>query len=177
MIPLPFFANRFIQIRVLHGPLDPSIGEFCLSHLIIKTPEQGRIYSLNEGKHVRLPEGVKAYIPSLPEDDAATGRPYTCRYISSLVSNFHRNLLKGGIFICPPTGAAPKGKQRLVYECNPIAMVAEQAGGRATDGHSGRLNRLPRANPAPQRRRGCLPPPRGPAPGCPPGPGRRAGAG
>ncbi|HSP01744.1 MAG TPA: class 1 fructose-bisphosphatase [Thioalkalivibrio sp.] len=123
--------------------LDPSIGEFCLSHTNIKTPEQGRIYSLNEGNHVHFPEGVKAYIRHCQKDDAATGRPYTSRYIGSLVSDFHRNLLKGGIFIYPSTGAAPKGKLRLVYECNPIAMVAEQAGGRATDGYSRIMERKP----------------------------------
>jgi len=123
--------------------LDPSIGEFCLSHPDIKTPTSGRIYSLNEGNHVHFPEGVKAYIRHCQKDDPATGRPYTSRYIGSLVSDFHRNLLKGGIFIYPPTGAAPKGKLRLVYECNPIAFVAEQAGGRASDGVGRILERKP----------------------------------
>lgn len=114
--------------------LDPSLGEFCLSHPDIKTPENGHIYSINEGNYVHFPAGVKKYIKYCQEEDAQTGRPYTSRYIGSLVSDFHRNLLKGGVFLYPQTSHAPKGKLRVVYECNPIAFIAEQAGGTATDG-------------------------------------------
>jgi len=114
--------------------LDPSIGEFCLSHPDIKTPEEGSIYSINEGNYIHFPEGIKKYIKYCQEIDKASGRPYTSRYIGSLVSDFHRNLLKGGIFLYPENDTAPKGKLRLVYECNPIAFIALQAGGIASDG-------------------------------------------
>ncbi|HQE54048.1 class 1 fructose-bisphosphatase, partial [Tenuifilum sp.] len=114
--------------------LDPSIGEFCLSHLNIVTPPDGAIYSINEGNYNHFPEGVKKYIEYCKQEDKPTKRPYSARYIGSLVSDFHRNLLKGGIFMYPPTASAPKGKLRLIYECNPIAFLAEQAGGIATDG-------------------------------------------
>jgi fructose-1,6-bisphosphatase I len=114
--------------------LDPSIGEFCLSHPDIKTPEDGHIYSVNEGNYMHLPQGVKNYIKYCQEKDEETGRPYTSRYIGSLVSDFHRNLLKGGIFLYPENMNMPGGKLRLVYECNPIAFIALQAGGVASDG-------------------------------------------
>lgn len=113
--------------------LDPSIGEFCLSHPDIRTPEDGFIYSVNEGNYVHFPAGIKQYIKYCQEEDKASGRPYTSRYIGSLVSDFHRNLLKGGIFLYPQTFHAPEGKLRLVYECNPIAFIALQAGGMAID--------------------------------------------
>ncbi len=115
--------------------LDPSMGEFCLSHPDIKTPTDGSIYSVNEGKYIRFPAGVKQYIKYCQENDNSTNRPYTSRYIGSLVSDFHRNLLKGGIFLYPEYENAPRGKLRLVYECNPISFLAEQAGGKASDGH------------------------------------------
>lgn len=114
--------------------LDPSIGEFCLSHPDIKTPHNGKIYSMNEGNYEKFPVGVKKYIKYCQETDKKTGRPYTSRYIGSLVADFHRNLLKGGIFIYPQTYSHPNGKLRLLYECNPIAFIAEQAGGVAMDG-------------------------------------------
>ena len=114
--------------------LDTSIGEFCLSHPDIKTPENGKIYSVNEGNYVHFPEGMKQYIKYCQVLDSETNRPYSSRYIGSLVADFHRNLLKGGIFIYPQTSKAPNGKLRLLYECNPISFVAEQAGGRATNG-------------------------------------------
>jgi fructose-1,6-bisphosphatase I len=114
--------------------LDPSIGEFCLSHPDIRTPDDGQIYSVNEGNYVHFPDGIKKYLKYCQENDRSTGRPYTSRYIGSLVSDFHRNLLKGGIFLYPENEYAPEGKLRLVYECNPIAFIALQAGGIASDG-------------------------------------------
>lgn len=114
--------------------LDPSIGEFCLSHMGIQTPNNGSIYSINEGNIGKFPDGVKKYIGYCQETDKETNRPYSGRYIGSLVADFHRNLLKGGIFIYPQTASAPNGKLRLIYECNPIAFLAEQAGGKATSG-------------------------------------------
>jgi len=114
--------------------LDPSIGEFCLSHPCISTPDEGHIYSINEGNYVYFPSGIKRYIKYCQEKDDKTDRPYTSRYIGSLVSDFHRNLLMGGVFMYPQIEKAPEGKLRLVYECNPIAFIAEQAGGAASDG-------------------------------------------
>jgi len=120
--------------------LDPSIGEFCLSHPNIKTPENGNIYSINEGNYIRFPNGVKKYIKYCQENDDKSHRPYQSRYIGSLVADFHRNLLKGGIFIYPETESHPLGKLRLLYECNPISLIAEQAGGKATTGYNRILN-------------------------------------
>ena len=116
--------------------LDPSIGEFCLSHPEMKVPKSGIIYSINEGNYVHFPDGVKKYIKYCQVEDAATKRPYTSRYIGSMVADLHRNLIKGGIFIYPSTASALNGKLRLVYECNPLSFVIEQAGGRATNGLS-----------------------------------------
>ena len=123
--------------------LDPSIGEFCLSHPDIRTPENGVIYSINEGNYEKFPVGVKKYIKYCQETDKKTKRPYTSRYIGSLVADFHRNLLKGGIFIYPETNSHPTGKLRLLYECNPIAFIAEQAGGAATNGEKRILELTP----------------------------------
>jgi fructose-1,6-bisphosphatase I len=114
--------------------LDPSIGEFCLSHPGMRVPEDGTIYSINEGYYMHFPKGVKQYIKYCQEEDRSTKRPYTSRYIGSMVADIHRNLIKGGIFIYPYTAATPSGKLRLVYECNPMAFIIEQAGGRATNG-------------------------------------------
>ena len=114
--------------------LDPSIGEFCLSHPDMMIPKSGNMYSINQGNFVHFPDGVKDYIKYCQHADAETQRPYSSRYIGSLVADFHRNLIKGGIFIYPSTAASPKGKLRLLYECNPLAFIAEQAGGKATDG-------------------------------------------
>ncbi len=107
---------------------EPSLGEFFLSHPMIKTPKDGNIYSCNEGNINSFPEGVKAYINYCKEQN------YSGRYIGSLVADFHRNLLKGGVYLYPPTAKSPNGKLRLVYECNALAMIIEQAGGKATDG-------------------------------------------
>ena len=128
----------------VHGfTLDPSIGEFCLSHPEIRTPEDGKIYSVNEGNWIHFPPGIKKYIKYCQEEDKETFRPYTSRYIGSLVSDFHRNLLKGGIFLYPENTAFPNGKLRLVYECNPIAFISEQAGGAASNGYERILNMAP----------------------------------
>ncbi|GKX56644.1 fructose-1,6-bisphosphatase class 1 [Leminorella grimontii] len=113
---------------------DSSIGVFCLSHEKVRFPATGNMYSINEGNYIKFPQGVKKYIKYCQEQDEATKRPYTSRYIGSLVADFHRNLLKGGIYIYPSTASHPKGKLRLLYECNPMAFLAEQAGGRASDG-------------------------------------------
>lgn len=114
--------------------LDPSIGEFCLSHPDITTPKDGKVYSINEGNAAEFPEGVTAYLKWVKEKDKETSRPYSARYIGSMVADIHRNLLKGGVFIYPPTAKSPNGKLRLMFECIPIAFLAEQAGGKATTG-------------------------------------------
>ncbi|POY36212.1 class 1 fructose-bisphosphatase [Solitalea longa] len=114
--------------------LDPSIGEFCFSHPNMQFPKSGKMYSLNEGNYVHFPEGVKKYLKYCQVEDKETNRPYTSRYIGSMVADIHRNMIKGGIFIYPTTASSPKGKLRLVYECNPLAFIVEQAGGRATNG-------------------------------------------
>ncbi|AIA72660.1 fructose-1,6-bisphosphatase [Pectobacterium atrosepticum SCRI1043] len=113
---------------------DPSLGVFCLSHEKVCFPEKGNMYSINEGNYIKFPSGVKKYIKYCQEQDEETQRPYTSRYIGSLVADFHRNLLKGGIYLYPSTASYPKGKLRLLYECNPMAFLAEQAGGKASDG-------------------------------------------
>ncbi|MDD3637778.1 MAG: class 1 fructose-bisphosphatase [Bacteroidales bacterium] len=113
---------------------DPTCGLFVLSHENIKIGELGGIYSINEANYIYFPEGVKKYIKYCQEDDPESRRPYTTRYIGSLVSDFHRNLLRGGIYIYPGTLKNPYGKLRLMYECVPVAFLAEQAGGKASDG-------------------------------------------
>jgi len=112
--------------------LNPAIGTFYLSHPNMRFSEDGHIYSINEGNYVHFPQGVKDYIKycQLEEED----RPYTSRYIGSLVSDIHRNMIKGGIYIYPTSSKSPKGKLRLLYECSPMAFIAEQAGGKASDG-------------------------------------------
>jgi len=122
---------------------DPSIGVFCLSHESLTIPKTGKIYSINEGNYSKFPLGVKKYIKYCQEEDNSTNRPYTSRYIGSLIADFHRNLLKGGIYIYPQTAQAPSGKLRLLYECNPIAFLAEQAGALATDGFNPILDLKP----------------------------------
>jgi fructose-1,6-bisphosphatase I len=114
--------------------LDPSIGEFCLSHPHMETPKKGKVYSINEGNYLHFPDGVKKYIKYCQEEDKATDRPYSSRYIGSGVADIHRNLITGGIYIYPTTTKSPKGKLRLLYECNPLAYIIEQAGGKATTG-------------------------------------------
>ncbi|TEW55927.1 class 1 fructose-bisphosphatase [Psychromonas sp. RZ22] len=119
----------------VHGfTCDPSLGVFYLSHENMTTPKMGNCYSINEGNYLKFPLGVKKYIKYCQEIEPTQNRPYTSRYIGSLVADFHRNLLKGGIFIYPSTAQAPTGKLRLLYESNPIAFLSEQSGGAATDG-------------------------------------------
>ncbi len=114
--------------------LDPAIGEFCLSHPDIKCPPSGNIYSVNHGNYYQYDKGIQEYINACQQKTKSTGGPYTQRYIGSMVADVHRNLLKGGIFMYPTTRDKPKGKLRLMYECNPFAFIVEMAGGRATDG-------------------------------------------
>jgi fructose-1,6-bisphosphatase I len=113
--------------------LNPAIGSFYLSHPNMTFPQEGNIYSINEGNYVHFPQGVKDYLKYCQEEKE--NRPYTSRYIGSLVSDFHRNMIKGGIYIYPTSAIGPKGKLRLLYECNPMALLAEQAGGKASDGY------------------------------------------
>ena len=114
--------------------LDPSIGEFTLSHPNIKCPETGKIYSVNHGNFFQYDKRVQAYIDTCQKKTKDNGGPYTQRYIGSMVSDVHRNLIKGGIFMYPGTLNRPGGKLRLLYECNPFAFITEVAGGKATDG-------------------------------------------
>ncbi|HTF82475.1 MAG TPA: class 1 fructose-bisphosphatase [Cytophagales bacterium] len=116
--------------------LVPSIGEFCLSHPNITIPHTGCILSVNEGNYQSFDEGIKRYIKYSQVLDAATSRPYVSRYIGSLVADFHRNLIRGGIYLYPSTVYSKEGKLRLLYECNPLAFIVEQAGGKASNGHS-----------------------------------------
>ncbi|MGP1626950.1 MAG: class 1 fructose-bisphosphatase [Aggregatibacter segnis] len=124
---------------------DPSLGVFCLSHENIQIPKTGKIYSINEGQYLKFPVGVKKYLKYCQEEDKETQRPYTSRYIGSLVSDFHRNMLKGGIYIYPSATNYPNGKLRLLYEGNPMAFLAEQAGGVASDGYNRILDIQPTA--------------------------------
>ena len=115
----------------VHGfTLDPRLGEFLLSHETIRIPAKSKTYSINEGNRDKWDAGTRRYIDYLKEDDKSSRRPYSLRYIGTLAADFHRNLLKGGIFLYP----GPKGKLRLLYEAAPMAMVVEQAGGRGTTG-------------------------------------------
>lgn len=113
---------------------DPSLGSFLLSHENILIPNRGTIYSINEGNYTRFPLGIKQFVKYCQENVPTDNRPFSSRYIGSLVSDFHRNLLKGGIYLYPSTLSHPEGKLRLLYECNPMAFIIEQAGGKATNG-------------------------------------------
>ena len=113
--------------------LNPAIGTFYLSHPNMKFPENGSIYSVNEGNYLDFPLGIKKYIKYCQEEEG--DRPYTSRYIGSLVSDFHRNMIKGGIYMYPKGSRNPNGKLRLLYECNPMAFIAEQANGKSSDGY------------------------------------------
>jgi fructose-1,6-bisphosphatase I len=107
---------------------DPSLGEFFLSHKEMRIPHTGKIYSINEGSSLSFPNYIQQYV------DDCKKQNYSARYIGSLVGDFHRNLLKGGIYLYPSTNNSPQGKLRLMYECNALAFIVEQAGGKASDG-------------------------------------------
>jgi fructose-1,6-bisphosphatase I len=117
----------------VHGfTLDPEVGAYVLSHENIRMPQQGQIYSVNDANSDSFSEAYRRYLERLRS--GLLGRRYTARYVGSLVADFHRTLLKGGVFLYPPTASHPRGKLRLLYEANPVAFIAEQAGGRAIDG-------------------------------------------
>ena len=121
--------------------LDPSIGAYRLSHESVRMPEAGTTYSVNEAYRYQFPQGVQEYLEWTKSDEAS----YSLRYIGSLVADFHRTLLRGGVFLYPPTLKTPGGKLRLLYEANPMALLAEQAGGAATDGSTRILDKVPTA--------------------------------
>jgi fructose-1,6-bisphosphatase I len=119
----------------VHGfTLDSSIGEFCLTHIDIKTPKINNIYSINQGSVKKSDQNIQDYASWCLEIDKPSNRPYSLRYIGSMVADFHRNLIKGGVFIYYSTSDAPSGKLRLLYECIPMAYIQEQAGGKASSG-------------------------------------------
>jgi fructose-1,6-bisphosphatase I len=129
----------------VHGfTLDPSYGEFVLSHPNIKTPRKANIYSVNESNYDYWDDVLKNYIRYLKATDKKTNRPLNSRYIGSMVSDIHRNLLYGGIYLYPASSRTINGKLRLMYEANPMAFIVEQAGGRAIDGTSDILDIIPR---------------------------------
>jgi fructose-1,6-bisphosphatase I len=123
--------------------LDPSLGEFLLSHPSIQSPRHGKIYSVNEQNTCWRDERTRSYVEWLKQEDKATNRPRSSRYIGSLVADFHRNLLYGGLFMYPGSRKDPRGKLRLLYEAAPLAFIAEQAGGAATDGTQRILDQIP----------------------------------
>ena len=128
----------------VHGfTLDPSIGEYCLSHPSMQMPENGRLYAMNEGNINECNPGLVEYIQYCQSRENQTGMPYSGRYIGSLVADFHRNLIKGGIYIYPAVEASPEGRLRLLYECNPLAFLAEQAGGLASTGKTRIMDIVP----------------------------------
>jgi fructose-1,6-bisphosphatase I len=130
----------------VHGfTLDPTVGEFLLSHENIRIPSRGKIYSLNEGNSSNWDPGMQRYIEYLKETDKSTGRPYSLRYIGTMVADAHRTLLYGGIFAYPGDRKNPGGKLRLMYECNPMAYLVEQAGGRSSDGKQSILQIQPKS--------------------------------
>lgn len=125
--------------------LDPSIGEFCLSHPDVRVPENGVYYSINESYKNYFPYAINEFVEYCKMEDKATNRPYSSRYIGSMVADLHRNIIKGGIFMYPPMKSHPKGKLRLLFECNPMAFIVEQAGGIATDGERPILDIKPKS--------------------------------
>ncbi|OYV85928.1 MAG: hypothetical protein B7Z63_04760 [Ignavibacteriae bacterium 37-53-5] len=128
----------------VHGfTLDPSVGEFLLSHENMRVPRRGKTYSVNEGNYEKWDTNFRSYVDYLKKDDPNSGRPYTSRYIGSLVADLHRNILHGGIFMYPGDKSYPEGKLRLVYECSPLSYIIEHAGGRASDGSRRILDIVP----------------------------------
>ncbi|MBD3410961.1 MAG: class 1 fructose-bisphosphatase [Ignavibacteriales bacterium] len=127
-----------------HGfTLDPSIGEFLLSHENIRIPKRGNIYSVNEGNYPYWSDGLKRYVENLRSEQSPIGKPYSARYIGSMVADVHRTLLYGGVFLYPADAKRPNGKLRLLYEANPMAFIVESAGGKASDGAGRILERTP----------------------------------
>jgi len=131
------------KIGVNGFTLEPSIGEFCLSHPNMKCPEKGKIYSINQGNSAKYADGLKSFLDYCMEINKEEGRPYSHRYIGSMVGDMHRTLIKGGIFIYPSDKSTPKGKLRLQYECNPMAFLMEAAGGKAEHGNGRILDITP----------------------------------
>ncbi|MBS4027243.1 MAG: class 1 fructose-bisphosphatase [Ignavibacteriales bacterium] len=130
----------------VHGfTLDPTVGEFLLSHENITIPKKGKIYSINEGNYAKWDDGMKRYIDFLKQEDKATNRPYSLRYIGTMVGDFHRTLLYGGIFCYPGDKKNPEGKLRLMYEGNPMSMLVEHAGGSSSTGFQRVLEVQPKA--------------------------------
>lgn len=128
----------------VHGfTLDPSVGEFFLSHENIRIPSRGSVYSINEGNESNWHDGTRNWVKWLKTPDKANGRPYSQRYVGSLVADFHRTLLKGGVFAYPGDKKNPNGKLRLLYEAAPCAMLAEAAGGAASTGKERILDLVP----------------------------------
>ncbi len=128
----------------VHGfTLDPAAGEFLLSYENMRIPRKSSTYSVNEGNYKKWSKGTQKFIDYLKQNDPKTGRPYTSRYVGSLVADFHRNLLYGGIFMYPADIKNPKGKLRLLYEANPLSFIIEQAGGKASDGKNRILEIIP----------------------------------
>jgi len=123
--------------------LDPSIGEFLLTHPDIRTPTEGDMYSINEGNYESFEDGLKTYIKWMQQERPAASRPLSTRYIGSFVADFHRNLMKGGLYMYPATRKNPEGKLRLMYEANPLAFIVEQAGGLASTGQGRVLEVVP----------------------------------
>ncbi len=130
--------------RGVHGfTLDPTVGEFLLFYENIQIPKRSKTYSINEGNYTKWSEGLRKYVDDLKSDNKTAGRPYSARYVGSLVADFHRNLLYGGIFMYPGDTKNPNGKLRLLYEANPLAFIVEQAGGRASSGSQRILDIVP----------------------------------
>lgn len=128
----------------VHGfTLDPTVGEFLLYYENIQTPKRAKTYSINEGNHSKWDEKLRAYIKHLKTENTESGKPYSSRYVGSLVADFHRNLLYGGLFMYPGDKKNPNGKLRLLYEANPLAFIIEQAGGRASTGRQRILEVVP----------------------------------
>jgi fructose-1,6-bisphosphatase I len=123
--------------------LEPSIGEFCLSHRDMKCPVDGKIYSVNQGNTNKLNDKLKAYLDYCMEEDKETKRPYSHRYIGSMVADMHRTLIKGGIFMYPADKKNANGKLRLLYECNPMTYIIEKAGGKGSIGDGNVLDVQP----------------------------------
>ena len=123
--------------------LEPSVGEFCLSHKDMKCPEKGKIYSVNQGNTNKFDDKLKAYLEYCMEEDKESGRPYSHRYIGSMVADLHRTLIKGGLFMYPADKKNPNGKLRLIYECNPMSYIIEMAGGIGTTGTQPVLDVVP----------------------------------